>query len=170
MHECANLHVCLSHVTCMNESCHTCEWVTSHVGTSHCTQIPKKASARKRESCHVREWVMSHMWLSHVKRKNESCHTDKGVMSQIWMRPGEASARHRNGTIQLISVHLRPQTAGSCSLQARPHSYVWHESIIYVTSYMWLTHPCVTYKQYEWDLQKPALIKKMAQFIPVDLR
>ena len=27
------------------------------------------------ESCHTYEWVMSHMWMSHVTLMNESCHT-----------------------------------------------------------------------------------------------
>jgi len=27
------------------------------------------------ESCHTYEWVMSHIWMSHVTHMNESCHT-----------------------------------------------------------------------------------------------
>ena len=48
----------MSHVTRMNESCHTYEWVMSHVWMSHVT--------RMNESCHTYEWVMSHVWMSHV--------------------------------------------------------------------------------------------------------
>ena len=50
----------------MNEWCHTCEWVMSHLGMSHVT--------------HVNDWyrtyecIMSHMWMSHAAHRN-SCHT-----------------------------------------------------------------------------------------------
>ena len=47
------IYIWMSHVTHMNESCHTHEWVMSH----------------------TYEWVMSHMWMSHVTHMNESCHT-----------------------------------------------------------------------------------------------
>jgi len=63
MHMNAAFHTeCMSHVTHMNESCHT-----------------------QNESCHTYEvvnesfrtcgWVMSHMWVSHVTHVGESCHT-----------------------------------------------------------------------------------------------
>jgi len=35
------------------------------------------------ESCHTYEWVMSHIWMSHVTHMNESCHTYEWVMSPI---------------------------------------------------------------------------------------
>jgi len=44
----------------------------SHVWTSHVT--------RMNESCHTYERVMSHVWTSHVTRMNESCHTYERVM------------------------------------------------------------------------------------------
>ena len=46
-----------------NESCHTCEWVMSHMWMSHITHM--------NERCHTCEWVMSHMWMSHVTHANE---------------------------------------------------------------------------------------------------
>jgi len=49
------------------ESCHTYEWVMSHVWMSHVTRI--------NESCHTYGWVMSHVLMSHVTRMDESCHT-----------------------------------------------------------------------------------------------
>jgi len=61
----------------MNESCHTYEWVMSHIWMSHVTHM--------NESCHTYEWVMSHIWMSHVTHMNESCHTYEWVMSYIWM-------------------------------------------------------------------------------------
>jgi len=44
---------------------HTC--VFSHVWMSHVTHM--------NESCHTYEWVMSHTWMSHVTHMNESYHT-----------------------------------------------------------------------------------------------
>jgi len=35
------------------------------------------------ESCHTYEWVMSHLWISHITHINESCHTYKWCMSLI---------------------------------------------------------------------------------------
>ena len=55
-------HICMRHVTQMNESRHTYEWVTSHIWMSHVTHM--------NESCHSHEWVMSHIWTSHVTHMN----------------------------------------------------------------------------------------------------
>jgi len=63
----------MSHVTHMNESCHTYEWVMSHIWMSHVTQVV--------DSCHTYELVISHIWMSHVTHMNESCHTYAWVMS-----------------------------------------------------------------------------------------
>jgi len=51
----------------MLESCHTYEWVMSHIWVGHVTHM--------NESCHTYEWVMSHIWVGHVTHMNESCHT-----------------------------------------------------------------------------------------------
>ena len=67
----------MSHVTHMNESCHTYQWVMSQLWMSHVTHT--------NESCHTYRWVMSQLWMSHVTHTNESCHTYRWVMSQIWM-------------------------------------------------------------------------------------
>jgi len=61
----------------MNESCHTYEWVMSHIWMSHVTHM--------NESCHTYEWGMSHTWMHQVPHMNESCHTYEWVMSHIWM-------------------------------------------------------------------------------------
>jgi len=41
--------------------------------------------SRMNESCLTYEWVMSHVWMSHVSRMNESCLTYERVMSHVWM-------------------------------------------------------------------------------------
>ena len=41
------------------------------------------------ESCHTYEWVMSHIWMSHVTHMNESCHTYEShvcVHVRTWRR------------------------------------------------------------------------------------
>ena len=51
--------VWVSHVTHMNESCHTYEWVMSHIWMSPVIVMND----------------ISHIWMSHVSHMNESCHT-----------------------------------------------------------------------------------------------
>jgi len=60
----------MSHVTHLNESCHTSEWVMSLIWRSHVTH----------------PWVMSHFWMSHVTHLKESCHASERVISPIEMR------------------------------------------------------------------------------------
>jgi len=66
----------MSHVTHMNESCHTYEWVMSHVWMSHGTHI------------NVSYFSCEHIWMSHVtilrshtSHVNESCLM---ISSQLW--------------------------------------------------------------------------------------
>jgi len=68
-------HICLSH---MNGSCHTYEWVMSHIWMSHVTHMY--------ESRHTYVWVTSHIWMSHVTHMNESCHTDDWVSNSVESR------------------------------------------------------------------------------------
>jgi len=51
-------HVVTRHVTCMNKSCLTYEWVMSHTWMSHCTHT--------NEFYQTYEPVMSHVWMSHT--------------------------------------------------------------------------------------------------------
>jgi len=57
-------HILLSHVSHMNESCLTYEWVMEHIWMSHGTHM--------NESCLTYEWVMEHTFLSHVSHMTES--------------------------------------------------------------------------------------------------
>ena len=96
-------HISMSHVTHINQSCHTYEWVMSHISISHVTCI--------NGSCHTgvyvahtytyictckallvcafddmsHLWVMSHTSIGHVTHINRSCHTCQWVMSHIWL-------------------------------------------------------------------------------------
>ena len=51
----------------------------SHIWMSHVTHM--------NESCHTYEWLMSHIWMSHVAHMNESGHTCEWVMSLIVAPP-----------------------------------------------------------------------------------
>jgi len=85
-------HRWMSHVTHMNESCHTYQWVVSHIWMSRVTMINESCHIQKSHVIHINEsrpmshthrwpprahneWVMSHTWTSHVTHMNESCHT-----------------------------------------------------------------------------------------------
>jgi len=57
----------VSHATYVDESCHTCGRVMSHIWTSHVTHVD--------ESCHICGRVMSHMRIHHMTHMNESFHT-----------------------------------------------------------------------------------------------
>jgi len=67
----------MSHVTHMNESCHTYEWVMSHIWMSCVTHM--------NELCHRYEWGMSHTYewvMSHT------CHASR-AWSQRWILVSE---------------------------------------------------------------------------------
>jgi len=68
--------MCRSHVTHLNESCHTSEWVILHIWMIHLTHL--------NESCHTSEWVMSHIWMIHVTHVQESCHTFEWCHTCAW--------------------------------------------------------------------------------------
>jgi len=48
----------ISHVTHLNESCHTFEWVMPHTWMSHVTHL--------NESYHAHKWIASHAWKNHA--------------------------------------------------------------------------------------------------------
>ena len=47
------------------------------------------------ESCHTYEWVMSHIWISHFTHMNESCHTYEWAMSEWIKSVGVVHIRDR---------------------------------------------------------------------------
>jgi len=89
----------------MNESCHTYEWVMSHIWMSHVT--------------HMNDWVMSHIWMSHVthmndtyeSHMNESCHTYgwityECVVSHIWMNESCRTYHHKRWLQEIALLPL----------------------------------------------------------------
>jgi len=84
VHMCVYLYwwwsLCMSHVSHMNESCHTYEWVMSHIWMSHVSHsIPH---IWMRHASHMNESRHTHTWMSRVYRSNASCFSCKRIKSQ----------------------------------------------------------------------------------------
>jgi len=108
------LHIKVSYVKHMNESCHTYEEVISHMN----------------ESCHTHKWVMSHIWMSYV--------TYELFMSHTWRSP----ATHMKAschTYKWVKSHMRMIHATNTNESCRTyewgiHTYEW------VLSHIWTSH------------------------------
>jgi len=90
------LHICMSHITHMSESCHTHAGVEScHMWMSHVIPVNESCTGTyMNESCHTYERVMSHICMSHVPYewvtshiwlRIKSCPTCEWVKSHMWM-------------------------------------------------------------------------------------
>ena len=139
-------HKWMSHDTHTNQSCHTYEWVMSHVRMSHVTNTNESchnwrasgflqtksciridiraactpyASTPDTSNLDSRWLVVSHIWTRHTPRMNESCHTYEWVMSHIWM----SHVAHMNE---------------SC------HTYEWVMSHIWMSHVTHMNEPCHT--------------------------
>jgi len=109
----------MSHVTHMNESCHTYEWVMSHIWMSHVTHM--------NESCHTYGWVMSHINLIrninvHATRMSHVTHCGSHVTHMSHVCVSDLS-------FSCIDMRL-------CDMTHSHLSYVCHE----VMSHMWMSH------------------------------
>jgi len=119
-------HIWTSHVTHMNESRHTYEWV---MWTS-CEDATKTASVVKMRggtACHTYQRVMSYIRMSQITHIHEACHTYEFV----------------NWAIQMIwRIH-------TCDM---PHVYVWCDSFVCMT---WHVHTCdmpTSKEVYKWGM------------------
>ena len=115
----------MSHISM--ESCHTYEWVTSHIWMSDVTHMHESCLTRMYESCHTYECLAAHMWMSHVTHVNESYHTCEWVISHMWMSHGprvheswptvlRAAQRHH------LSSHMKSHVT---HVNASCHTYEW---------------------------------------------
>ena len=112
----------------VDESCHTCGWVMSHIWMSHVTRVD--------ESCHTCGWVMSHVGIRHINESRPylwqvSCLTHVGGMSLIYMRMHDMTYSY----VCHDSFICVPWLIHMCDMT---HSYVWHESDLYVDTHMQL--------------------------------
>jgi len=75
----------LQHEYDMTHSCHTYEWVMSHIGMPHLfgrcawrdsfmAHVEMSHVTHGNESCHTWKWSMAHVGMSHVTCRNSSCH------------------------------------------------------------------------------------------------
>jgi len=93
-----------------------------------------------KESCHTCEWVMSHMWKCHVTRMKESgrtfegvtphtWHTYDGVMSQLWSKCGtrmkEACCTYEEGGLHVWRSYVACMK-DSCHTREWFMSHTWH--------------------------------------------
>ena len=106
-------HRWMRHVTQMNESCHTYEWVMSHIWASGMTSTSLMSMPQmtiRTAMCHLWMSHVTHLRMSHVTRTselyhlnivhvnasddvnvicvphlNEACYAYEWVMSQVWM-------------------------------------------------------------------------------------
>ena len=114
----------MGHVSRMNESRHTCEWVMLHIRTSHVTYV--------NEACHTYEWVtsyMSHMWKNIVTNMIEACHTygcDMSHMSHKWM----SHVTHMSNRADAPTMTLCHVT----HVNEACHAYEWG------MSHIWISH------------------------------
>ena len=69
-----------SHVTHLNESCHTLTRSLSF-SDKDASGSDLEITSDIGESCHTSEWVVSHIWMGHVTHLNGSCHTSEWVVS-----------------------------------------------------------------------------------------
>jgi len=130
------IHMWISHVTRINESCHTYEWVMSHRWVSHVT--------------HINEWVMSHISMSHVTHmqrgvtdvnqsrhpysrvllpmqmrqvtcinENVTCHLYERVVSHIWISHVTHEVLHHTELLRLSRMSHVARTKGSRCMYKR---------------------------------------------------
>ena len=120
--------ILLSPHSTMNETCHTCEWVMSHIRTRYVT--------RTHESCHTHEWIMSHPWMSHVTHTNESCHTHDWV---TWYHV-ITNTSHLSRTLLRYAEIYNASWYGKFATP-KAYSYIngFHYTYAWVVSHMWAT-------------------------------
>jgi len=147
-HERVMSHMWTTHVTHVNESCHTYERVMSHMWTSHDTHV--------NESCHTYERVVSHTWPSHITQVNESCHTCECVMRpmKVWESACQAAPSLRKVARNTIQYAFEPPEEGrgsptncnsdrSCD-HYKPLNESWLNESCHIydsaMSHMWMSH------------------------------
>ena len=116
-------HIWMSHVTHMNESCHTYEWVMSHIWMSHVTHT--------NESCHTYDWVMSHIWIIHATCSHTHLDAHYYYYTFVWWMshiPYEWAASHVPRFMRLSHVPHEPRTE---EISHNMSHYMWHDSFIW---------------------------------------
>jgi len=120
--------ISVSHVTHMNEVCHTYEWVVSQIRANRDTHMKEDPLNPICPSGDC-ERIMSHTWMSHITRMNESYHTHERVTLHTLV--SRVTRMHESYHTHELSYHTHP----------RNMSRTWtHASRIDVTWLKWLVH------------------------------
>jgi len=128
-------------VTHMNESCHSYEWVMSHIWMTHANESGTHMNdscmshvTHMNESCHSYEWVMSHIWISLVNESVTNMNDSyEWVMSHIWISASYHTYECVKSHVWMSHVIFR-----ECVREYErdvTHSRVWHG--MWVSSWMW---------------------------------
>jgi len=109
------------------------------------------------ESCHTYEWVMSHIWMSHVTHMNESCHTYEWRLCVwalvggygicvTWMCDMTHSRVTLTHVCHVTYVWVMSYMNESCHTWMSHVTYVWVMSHMYESCHIcihWpMTHSC----------------------------
>jgi len=141
-----------SHVSYVEESCHTYECVMSHIWMSHVTHVMSHVTLMSMW-CIIRwawQWVMSNMRMSHVSYVHESCQICECVMPRWeWLSP-------------YIWMSHATYLNESCHTCERVTSCKWVSHATYTSRFwtcecvmlhMWMSHAtqmCVMFWACEW--------------------
>jgi len=138
----------MSRVT-LNKSCHSCighltlACVMSHIWMSHVTHM--------NEACHTHEWVMSHvmeMWDRYcLKEAGETCDMSSDVMSRVtpdWVvshLPESCRTCMIHVTLTRVMSHLKDIWVRYCLKKLVIHvTYEWVMSHLHESCHGWRSH------------------------------
>ena len=139
----------MSHVTHMNESCHTYEWVMSHIWMSHVTHMTESCLTHTQVSARFIRWVMCNTRMSHVPHVvTESCLTH--IEATGWILAWFVGAcdwvmshTHTHNGEVWSHVTLSDESCPTCDCVT---SRTWMSHVAHVTeSCVTHTHIAVTY-------------------------
>ena len=141
----------MSHVTHMNESWHTYEWVMSHIRMSHVTpwiihahnRVVNCVANLSNESRHTYKWVMAHTWMSHVTPTNESRQTANRVPYRITCMNASSHTWASHDTQKTESWHTR--ISHEWATTHMDELWMSHDQPTKkVTSHIWMHRACRT--------------------------
>jgi len=127
----------------MNESCHTYEWVISHIWMGHVTHINDSShtyewvtfqlwirfSATLLPPIHDR-WVTLHIWMGHVTHMSVSCRTYEWITSHTYM----SHITRTNESRLNCGCTFQPPSSRQYMTGESRHTHAW------VTSHIWMSH------------------------------
>jgi len=160
-------HTWMSHVTHMNQTCHTHEWDMSHTRMRHVTPWPsvwKRSAVAWLGAIPLRRCFTCHIWMSHItyewvmSRMRESRH-DKayGNVAPLF----ECVLYHGWDVWQRTYEWVMSHTNESCHMWMRPVTYECHgfwrrSAVARAPSNTRMSHVneschiCLSHVQYEW--------------------